>query len=162
MNAKIDNIVFTVMVDDPDVGSNGEVRFSLESAEEVPFAVEAGGWVRVTGTLDRETRAEYRLPLRASDQGTRPRSARGELVVRLLDYNDCPPIFTQDVYEAEVIIFYWKPRHIRTIDYSPTHLPPYSYYPLIFQKIYNITNLNKFGSVRLNLGLILILKVIDL
>ncbi|XP_047519236.1 fat-like cadherin-related tumor suppressor homolog isoform X1 [Pieris napi] len=91
-----------LMADDPDAGSNGEVRFSLESSEEVPFAVEAGGWVRVTGPLDRESRAEYRLPLRASDQGAQPRSAKGELIVRLLDYNDCPPVFTQEVYEAEV------------------------------------------------------------
>lgn len=94
------------MADDPDSGSNGEVRFSLagaEEGEEVPFAVDAhSGWVTTTAALDRETRAEYRLALLAADSGARRRSARGSLVVRLVDYNDCAPRFTRAAYAAEV------------------------------------------------------------
>lgn len=100
---------FLVMADDPDSGSNGEIKFSLadgegdEGAASVPFAVDAhSGWVTTTAALDREARAEYRLPLLASDAAAQRRSARGTLVVRLVDYNDCPPRFTQDTYSAEV------------------------------------------------------------
>lgn len=96
------------MADDPDSGSNGEVRFSLGEAEAgdgdaPPFAVDAhSGWVTTTAALDRETRAEYRLALLATDAGARRRSARGSLVVRLVDYNDCAPRFTREAYAAEV------------------------------------------------------------
>lgn len=96
------------MADDPDAGSNGEVRFALgegegAATEGLPFAVEAEtGWVRTTRALDRETRAEYRVPLLATDGGAPARSARGTLVVRLLDYDDCPPAFHQELYEARV------------------------------------------------------------
>ncbi|XP_068628013.1 fat-like cadherin-related tumor suppressor homolog [Battus philenor] len=114
-NTPPNSYVVQLMADDLDSGSNGEVRFSLGAAEgmedsteegaaeELPFAVEAeSGWVRTTRALDREARAEYRVPLLASDAGAPPRSSRGTLVVRLLDYDDCPPAFQQDIYEAEV------------------------------------------------------------
>lgn len=44
------------------------------------------------------------MTLLASDAAAGParRTARGTLVVRLVDYNDCPPAFLQDEYDAEV------------------------------------------------------------
>ncbi|CAH2063954.1 unnamed protein product, partial [Iphiclides podalirius] len=109
--------IIQLMADDPDAGSNGEVRFSLgeaaegeageageaEAGEGPAFAVEAhSGWVRTLRALDREARAEYRVPLLATDGGTPRRAARGTLVVRLVDYNDCPPVFERAQYEAAV------------------------------------------------------------
>ncbi|CAG9791699.1 unnamed protein product [Diatraea saccharalis] len=98
-----------LMADDPDSGSNGEVRFSILAEESegsaALFRVDPhSGWVSTAGALDRERRAEHRLALLAADGAPPPqrRSARGTLVVRLLDYNDCPPVFLQDRYEAEV------------------------------------------------------------
>ncbi|KAL0839199.1 hypothetical protein ABMA28_015971 [Loxostege sticticalis] len=103
-----------LMADDPDAGSNGEVRFSLagDGGEGEEGATSTGlfsvdpysGWVTTTAALDRETRAEHRLTLLASDAAAGParRTARGTLVVRLVDYNDCPPAFLQDEYDAEV------------------------------------------------------------
>ncbi|XP_047023780.1 fat-like cadherin-related tumor suppressor homolog [Helicoverpa zea] len=87
-----------LMADDPDAGSNGEVRYSLapdgEGAEAASalFAVDPyTGWVSTLAPLDREARAEHRVALLASDAGSPRRVARGTLVLRLLDYNDCPP-----------------------------------------------------------------------
>ncbi|XP_072941689.1 fat-like cadherin-related tumor suppressor homolog isoform X2 [Epargyreus clarus] len=99
--------VVQLMADDPDAGSNGEVRFALvwdEGEEgEAPFAVEPhSGWVTTTAPLDREARAEYRLALLATDAAATRRSSRGSLVVRLVDYNDCPPRAAQPAYAAEV------------------------------------------------------------
>ncbi|XP_032512432.2 fat-like cadherin-related tumor suppressor homolog isoform X2 [Danaus plexippus] len=110
-NTPAHSSVLRLMADDPDAGSNGEVKYSLaevdvEGAEgggAVPFAVDAhSGWVTTTAALDRETRAEYRLALTARDAGAQARVARGSLVVRLVDYDDCPPRFTQEIYSAEV------------------------------------------------------------
>lgn len=99
-----------VMADDPDAGSNGEVRYSLAAEGESDaadvtslFAVEPHtGWVTTLAALDREARPEHRLALLAADGGSPRRVARGTLVVRLVDYNDCPPAFERAEYAAEV------------------------------------------------------------
>lgn len=95
-----------VMAEDPDAGANGEVRFSLgEGGDAALFAVDAQtGWVTTRAALDREARAELRVPLLAEDGAAPParRSARGSLVVRLLDYNDSPPRFEPAALAAAV------------------------------------------------------------
>ncbi|XP_063375219.1 fat-like cadherin-related tumor suppressor homolog [Cydia amplana] len=96
--------VVRLMATDPDAGSNGEVQFSLgEGGDSALFAVDARtGWVTTRAPLDRETKAELRVPLIASDQAPQKRSSRGTLVVRLQDYNDCPPRFEPATYSASV------------------------------------------------------------
>ncbi|CAK1553844.1 unnamed protein product [Leptosia nina] len=105
-NTPAHSTLVQLMADDPDSGSNGEVRFSLadENSEsgETPFAVDASGWLRTVSPLDREKQAEYRLTVVATDQGARPLSARTELHIKLRDYNDCPHVFDRRVYDAEV------------------------------------------------------------
>ncbi|KAJ0179077.1 hypothetical protein K1T71_004789 [Dendrolimus kikuchii] len=93
-----------LMADDPDAGSNGEVRFALADAEaDALFAVDPyTGWVSTAAPLDREARAEHRLTVLASDGAARARVSRGTLVVRLVDYNDCPPQFARVAWAAEV------------------------------------------------------------
>ena len=54
--------------------------------------------------VDRETRAEYRLRLRAVDGGRpTPRTGTLEIVVVVLDSNDNRPVFTRDQYELTVV-----------------------------------------------------------
>ncbi|XP_075972507.1 FAT atypical cadherin kugelei isoform X2 [Anticarsia gemmatalis] len=99
-----------LMADDPDAGTNGEVRYSLATeegeaseGEGALFAVDPyTGWVTTLGALDREARPEHRLALLAADGGSERRVARGTLVLRLLDYNDCPPQFGAAQYAAQV------------------------------------------------------------
>lgn len=101
-----------VMADDPDSGSNGEVRYSLAPPGEddegdedarAAFAVDPfTGWVTTLAALDREVRPEHRLALLAADGGSPRRVARGTLVVRLVDYNDCPPTFEHASYSCTV------------------------------------------------------------
>lgn len=108
------------MADDPDSGSNGEVRYSLAPADSdsdspgdsdsagdsdagAAFAVDPfTGWVSTLVPLDREARPEHRLALLAADGGSPRRVARGTLVVRLVDYNDCPPRFERAEYACSV------------------------------------------------------------
>lgn len=91
-----------VIADDPDSGSNGEVRYSL-AEESSLFSVDPySGWVTTIGELDRETMPEHRLGILATDAGLTKRTSRGTLIVRLVDYNDCPPVFKQELYTAEV------------------------------------------------------------
>lgn len=93
-----------MIADDPDAGSNGEVRYSLaDESSAAQFAVDPySGWVTTTAPLDREARPEHRLAVLATDGGATRRTSRGTLVVRLVDYNDCPPVFKKETYVAEV------------------------------------------------------------
>lgn len=101
------------MADDPDSGTNGEVRYSLATENSESSESDAGdgalfavdpytGWVTTLAPLDREAKPEHRIALLAADSGAARRVARGTLVVRLVDYNDCPPQFRQAEYEASV------------------------------------------------------------
>lgn len=93
-----------MIADDPDSGSNGEVRYSLaDESSAALFAVDPySGWVTTTAPLDREARPEHRVAVLATDGGAIKRTSRGTLVVRLVDYNDCPPVFKKELYVAEV------------------------------------------------------------
>ena len=58
------------------------------------------GWITTLVGLDRETTPSYTLTLIATDNGSPPLSASAHLHIRLVDYNDNPPVFTQESYTA--------------------------------------------------------------
>ena len=60
--------------------------------------------LRLNDRVDRESRAEYRLRLRAIDGGVpTPRTGTLDIVVAVLDSNDNRPIFTSDQYQLTVV-----------------------------------------------------------
>lgn len=52
--------------------------------------------------LDRETLANYKLTVRASDKGSPQLSSRKDVPIKILDVNDNDPIFTQQTYSGEI------------------------------------------------------------
>ncbi|XP_075915741.1 protocadherin Fat 1-like [Petromyzon marinus] len=64
------------------------------------------GAVRTAGALDRETTAEFRFWVTASDGGSPRMSAKtpAEVTVAVLDANDCPPAFSAAAYETTLIV----------------------------------------------------------
>lgn len=83
-----------------DEGSNGEVRYSLSDSGDV-FAVDPySGWVTTLVPLDRETVPSYTLTVVATDNGSPSRTASASLHIRLIDYNDNPPVFAEESYSA--------------------------------------------------------------
>lgn len=94
--------IFKVLAYDQDEGSNGEVRYALGGEGDV-FAIDPyTGWITTLVSLDRETTQSYTLTLIATDNGSPPLSASAHLHIRLVDYNDNPPVFTQESYTASV------------------------------------------------------------
>lgn len=88
-----------------DEGSNGEVRYSLSDSGDV-FAVDPySGWVTTLVPLDRETVPSYTLTVVATDNGSPSRTASASLHIRLVDYNDNPPVFAEESYSATGKIF---------------------------------------------------------
>uniref|UniRef100_A0A1I8HA79 Cadherin domain-containing protein n=1 Tax=Macrostomum lignano TaxID=282301 RepID=A0A1I8HA79_9PLAT len=88
-------VVARFAADDPDVGNNGSVSFSLADSGDA-FEIDAtDGTLRTAsrGLLDRELAAEHRLLVRATDAGRPQRVSELRFLVRILDRNDCTPTF---------------------------------------------------------------------
>ncbi|XP_060526655.1 fat-like cadherin-related tumor suppressor homolog isoform X2 [Cylas formicarius] len=98
--------ILKVIAHDEDQGSNGEIRYSLtsETTDIINcFAIDTHtGWISTLVRLDKETRAEYKFYVTATDNGTPRHSARAFVVIRLKDYNDSPTVFKSDFYESSV------------------------------------------------------------
>ncbi|XP_075918395.1 protocadherin Fat 1-like [Petromyzon marinus] len=64
------------------------------------------GAIRVARALDRETTAEFRFRVTASDGGSPRMSAEApaEVTVAVLDANDCPPAFSTAAYETTLTV----------------------------------------------------------
>uniref|UniRef100_A0A1I8GX97 Cadherin domain-containing protein n=1 Tax=Macrostomum lignano TaxID=282301 RepID=A0A1I8GX97_9PLAT len=87
---------------DPDDGPGGEVQFALsdEPSSNVgegaaqSFQVSMEGVIRTSRSLDREAQADYAFWLVATDNGLPTRlSSSAAVFVRVLDVNDCSPVF---------------------------------------------------------------------
>lgn len=99
-NSSGDNLVTVdrIVVRDPDTAENGTVILSLGSAVggAFPFTIDNSGYLTVTGTLDREEVAFYKLIVTAMDNSTVPMSVSTNLTVTITDINDNDPVFSPD------------------------------------------------------------------
>ncbi|KAM5193481.1 protocadherin-23 [Mantella aurantiaca] len=90
-NAPTGTSICTVHAEDPDLGSNGEVSYSLWSGEEYFSVEESTGIVRVSRPLDREQKALHQLVVQAKDSGSQPEVSSVLVIVNVLDVNDNKP-----------------------------------------------------------------------
>lgn len=96
--------VLTVNATDPLTGSL--VRYTiLDSPSSVAFNLDVvSGLLTVSGsvTLDRESNDLYQLQVSATSADMQ-RVGMAQIVVRILDANDFPPVFTQSFYSFQII-----------------------------------------------------------
>ena len=84
---------------DVDLGNNAAVSFQLDNTTEVPFTIDSTtGEVSLTQPLDYETVMDYEIPVVARDGGTISLFSEALLVVSVVDINDNPPVFSQQLY----------------------------------------------------------------
>ncbi|XP_063776587.1 protocadherin-23 [Pseudophryne corroboree] len=83
--------ICTVHATDPDLGSNGEVSYSLWSDEGYFSVEETSGVVRVSRPLDREQKALHQLVVQAKDGGMQPEVSSVLVMIKVLDVNDNKP-----------------------------------------------------------------------
>lgn len=89
---------------DRDEGRNSYIEYMLESnSSVVPFTLgSVDGLLRVSGRLDRETKASYELTVIARDRGEPPKSTQTKILVKVLDENDNSPVFDPKQYSASI------------------------------------------------------------
>ncbi|KAM6380445.1 protocadherin alpha-2-like isoform 2-T2 [Pluvialis apricaria] len=89
-------LVVRVNATDPDVGSNREVIYEIDtivppSALDVFHIDAVSGEITLTAALDFETVSFYDLHVKATDKGTPPLSGHCKVVLEVLDVNDNAP-----------------------------------------------------------------------
>lgn len=92
---------------DIDEGSDGEVQYSATGPTSDIFTIDSHtGWLSSLVPLDRETQESYSLTVVATDSGSSPLSSTATVHISLIDYNDNPPVFSQDSYSASGTIYF--------------------------------------------------------
>ncbi|CDQ79044.1 unnamed protein product [Oncorhynchus mykiss] len=107
-NSPKSTVVIIVKAGDTDEGANGAMQYTF--AEQTPdfihemFSIDSeSGQITLTDSeLDRELFSEYKLKIVASDSGSPPLTSKKEVIVRVLDVNDNPPVFSQPSYTVYV------------------------------------------------------------
>ena len=108
-NAVTGTPILTVEATDADIRENGEFTFSLVPMANPLFSVNQfvidplSGVLSVNEPVDFELQPTVHLIVRAIDGGVVPLTSMATIVLSVLDENDNSPIFSQSLYEAEVL-----------------------------------------------------------
>ncbi|XP_058704860.1 protocadherin alpha-3-like [Poecile atricapillus] len=95
-NAAEGTLVARVNATDPDLGSNGEVTFSVsntfpEKGKNIFHLNARTGELNLAGGVDYEDIRSYEIQIEATDKGTPPLSGHCKVVLEVLDVNDNAP-----------------------------------------------------------------------
>ncbi|XP_074530035.1 protocadherin alpha-13-like isoform X20 [Halichoeres trimaculatus] len=94
---------------DPDGGVNSVQQYKLSANHNFRLEVKDRGKdgkvpiLQLQSPLDREAYSSHKLILTALDGGKPPKTGIMEILIDVLDVNDNAPVFTKDVYSAEII-----------------------------------------------------------
>ncbi|MBZ3882355.1 Protocadherin Fat 3 [Sciurus carolinensis] len=92
-------IILKVSAKDADIGSNGDIRYSLYGSGSNEFFLDPeSGELKTSSLLDRERVPAYNLIARATDGGGRFCQSNIHLILE--DVNDNPPLFSSDHYNT--------------------------------------------------------------
>ena len=104
-NITIGTTVVNINATDADVGTAGEISYSISAGnEQNRFSIDGltGELLLVSG-LDYEATPMYNLTVTATDNGTLPRSSDALVAIQVIDVNDNRPIFSQSVYRGQLL-----------------------------------------------------------
>lgn len=98
--------VLKVVAKDADSGSNSEVMYSFGSdvgnAANVFRLDSTSGWISTLSQLDYETVSWYNFSVIARDKGNPQLLSTATIMIRIQDYNDNPPEFERQHYDAVI------------------------------------------------------------
>uniref|UniRef100_A0A6Q2YIM6 FAT atypical cadherin 2 n=1 Tax=Esox lucius TaxID=8010 RepID=A0A6Q2YIM6_ESOLU len=100
-NSPSSHFILKVSASDPDIGTNGQVSYTLHGPNADKFHLDQKtGELFTLAQLDREKVTEYDLVAKATDGGGR--SCQADILLMIQDTNDNPPKFSNDHYEVTV------------------------------------------------------------
>ncbi|XP_049330735.1 protocadherin gamma-A11-like isoform X41 [Astyanax mexicanus] len=104
-NSPPETVIAMINVKDLDFGKNGQVKCSIDP--NLPFKIQSSSSnfysVVTDQVLDRETKPEYNITIRATDDGSPSFSTNKTLNLKISDVNDNAPLFQHQSYTAYVL-----------------------------------------------------------
>ncbi|XP_021794476.2 protocadherin Fat 4 isoform X3 [Papio anubis] len=95
--------ITTVSATDPDLGTNGTVKYSISAGDRSRFQVNTqSGVISTRMALDREEKTAYQLQIVATDGGNLQSPNQAIVTITVLDTQDNPPVFSQVAYSFVV------------------------------------------------------------
>ena len=95
--------ILTVSASDIDINENARLSFSIASNFSHIFSIsESSGLITLIGPLNYESYTNYTIPVYVSDNGLPSLQSSTELFITILDINDNPPYFDQELYHVSV------------------------------------------------------------
>ena len=90
-------VLQTYATDGDGTSENSDLSYRLISASTVPFVIEANtGNVRVSRSIDYETKNIYHFHVIAEDNGLPKLSSRVNVLINITDLNDNPPVISRN------------------------------------------------------------------
>ncbi|KAA8594619.1 hypothetical protein FQN60_011754 [Etheostoma spectabile] len=107
-----ENTPFVIRASDADCDQNAMLIYQIvEPYAHNYFAIDSStGAIRITAALDYEQRSVFRFTVQVHDLGM-PRlfaETPANVTIQVIDVNDCPPVFSQELYETTVIVPTYK------------------------------------------------------
>ncbi|XP_056106333.1 protocadherin Fat 2 [Rhinichthys klamathensis goyatoka] len=100
-NSQSGLFILKISASDPDIGTNGQVSFTLHGPNADKFHLDSKtGELYTLAVLDRERESEYDLVVKATDGGGR--SCQADVTLMVKDMNDNPPQFSTSHYDITV------------------------------------------------------------
>ena len=101
-NASTNTLIVTLEASDIDIGSDGDIVYSMVSGDSALFSVEPSGDIILLGELNREAVDEYMLQANACDRGTPQLCCQFNVTIIVTDINDNAPAFELPLYNLTV------------------------------------------------------------
>lgn len=87
-----------VTANDEDEGKNGEIHYWMEDGLGVFTLDRVTGWILTLAPLDWEKQTEFKFSVVAFDNGNPALSDKCTVYVHILDVNDNPPVFIENMW----------------------------------------------------------------
>jgi protocadherin Fat 4 len=95
-NSQVGVTIFHVNASDQDADNDGRLNYAL-TPEQTAFGITDNGSIVITGSLDREVMSNYSLTVVVNDQATISKTTTTLMTIYLLDIDDSPPQFVEDL-----------------------------------------------------------------
>lgn len=107
-----ENTPFVIRASDADCDQNAMLVYQIvEPFAHNYFAIDSStGAIRITTPFDYEQRSVFRFTVQVHDLGM-PRlfaQTPANVTIEVIDVNDCPPVFSQELYDTTVIVPTYK------------------------------------------------------
>ncbi len=102
-NWPIGHGIHVAEADDPDIGDNGTVHYSLLPGSSPVFTInEDSGVIVLAQSLQHINETSFEITVMAADNGSPSKSSRQDILVLVEDVNDHTPRFERDTYEVSI------------------------------------------------------------